>query len=1068
MQNDTSYVSSPPLSPMATEAVEDFERLLRIMGKESMNANEFCAFMSSLGYEGDPATIFHQLVALVGQDYLDTNTLRRLYASPTYTACESHQETARNVIDHIKSYFLRADRTGNGMLEREEVEDFVIGFLGFESNGGIKEADNPVLHDVLKVNEMIDEIFSRVGGSDRVNLEQLTSIVLRYSSAAETSELKLHGFDEKTLNPFHSTPDEFVESMEQFVFQHPALNHHLLDSFEKGAYGHKTVDIVTHFLEAYRFFTLDFCTYLTGCINKVSKEEHVQLLTENQEEENGHYKDDDIEMMVELGLDPELLKGVIHKDLFVQQVGKLKRISGSTSYDTETLRSIASSMVTAFNAACIGANTSSAESSTAAIYFGSELIASNLYGKLSGFLQKDDRLTTQDLAFFILHIDMDVEHTRLMRKVVVDIAHTKVQRERMVTAVARIMDARVDFYDKFVQCIFPPTGHGATASGALYNKQSTNWVRKTANCLSDFTGRPVIFDMCSPHIRGAQVLDVGCGEGYAARRLMMMGADAVTGIDISSEMVARARENALMANETYLVGDAAQLKAVVEANLATLGIVPGAATEIGCFDLAVGIFVFNYTSIFDMNRICQQVHQMLKPGGHFVFSVPHPFMLNAHANQEDTFGFNKGDVNVSSYFSLRDRKFAGTIKTLDGRVLNVKMCFKAISDYVEAVTGAGFEISYIHEARVLPEHVKAHPEFFESVKDSPLHIIFKVQKPEAHEKPSTLQEMPKKIRWGPYHFQHPESTFIIGLPLETKNALNHVVQGLLAKGVTADTYDMSSIDKNDLDSLAKFAVLIRQRLVCDTGVAMVRGLEVGPASEEAAKLSFYLLASLVGTVDGSARGRLFDVKDRQLCTSNDNVLFSASNTEATWHTDGASVNRSYDVASLLCIQPSTRGGELRVSNAVNAFESLETNIPKFLLYELQRSIPRDVMENGGGQGRKEDALFVLSRSAELLKLRIRNNAYPIVASTRDSMRFRYMRHWIETGHVKAGLTQSPLLTVAMDLLDSALDKNQLWEGRMQTGDVIFCNNLLVAHSRRSFSDEPGEAPRHKVRAWLKF
>jgi hypothetical protein len=31
--------SSPPLSPMATEAVEDFERLLRIMGKEAMNAN---------------------------------------------------------------------------------------------------------------------------------------------------------------------------------------------------------------------------------------------------------------------------------------------------------------------------------------------------------------------------------------------------------------------------------------------------------------------------------------------------------------------------------------------------------------------------------------------------------------------------------------------------------------------------------------------------------------------------------------------------------------------------------------------------------------------------------------------------------------------------------------------------------------------------------------------------------------------------------------------------------------------------------------------------------------------
>jgi SAM-dependent methyltransferase len=1021
--------------------------------------------MSSLGYKGDSGVIFHRLVANTGQDCLDADTLRRLYASPTYVACESREETARNAMNHIKGRFLQADLNGNGVLEREEVKSLVMAFLESETDNGEekKEAD-PFVHDASKINEMVDEIMSRAG-SDRVSLEQFASIILRYSSTPSSSEFQLQGFDEKTLNPFHSTPDEFVDSMEHFVFQHPALNHHFLDSIHKGAYGDKTVDVVAHFLEAYRFFTRNFCTYLTGCIDKVPKEEHVELLTENEEEENGHYEDDDIEMMVELGLDPELLKGVIHKDLFVEQVGHLKRVSGVTSYDAETLEAIASSMVTAFDAACIDSDTSSAESSIAAMYFGSELIVSNLYGQIAGFLKKDERLTTQDLAFFVLHIDMDVDHARLMRKIVVDVADTQAQRESMVKAVAKIMDARVDFYDKLVQCICPPTGHGATNSDALYNKQSTNWVRKTANCLSDFTGRPVIFDMCSPHISGAHVLDVGCGEGYAARKLMGMGADAVTGLDISSEMVARAQENASSANETYLVGDAAHLKDVVEASPAALGIVPGAATEIGCFDLAVGIFVFNYTSIFDMNRICQQVHQMLKPGGHFVFSVPHPSMLNAHANQEDTFGFNKGDASLSSYFSLRDRKFAGTIKTLDGRVLNVKMCFKAVSDYVEAVTGAGFAISYVHEARVLPEHVKEHPAFFESVKDSPLHIVFKVQKPSVPVKPSHLEAMPTKIRWGPYLFQRPESV-IAGLPLEAKEALDRVVQDLLAKGVTADTYALSSADKIDLGPLTSFAATVRQRLVADTGVALVRGLDAGPASEEAAKLSFYLLASLVGTVDGSARGRLFDVKDRKLCTSSDNVLFSVSNTEATWHTDGASVDKSYNVASLLCIQPSTSGGELRVSNAVNAVESLETTIPKFLLYELQRTLPRDVMENGGGQGRKGDVLLNLSRSSELLKHRVRNNAYPIVVSTQDNMRFRYMRHWIETGHAKAGLVESPLLTIAMDLLDSALDKNQLWEGRMESGDMMFCNNLLVAHSRKSFSTEPGDAPRHKVRAWL--
>ncbi len=49
--------------------------------------------------------------------------------------------------------------------------------------------------------------------------------------------------------------------------------------------------------------------------------------------------------------------------------------------------------------------------------------------------------------------------------------------------------------------------------------------------------------------------------------------------------------------------------------------------------------------------------------------------------------------------------------------------------------------------------------------------------------------------------------------------------------------------------------------------------------------------------------------------SNDNVLFSVSDTEAGWHTDGASKDRVYDVVSLLCISPAAEGGKFRISNA---------------------------------------------------------------------------------------------------------------------------------------------------------
>jgi SAM-dependent methyltransferase/pyrroloquinoline quinone (PQQ) biosynthesis protein C len=1065
---------------MAEGAVEDFEQLLRIMGKDSMNVDDFGNYMSTLGYEGDASLVFRRLLgdraSAIGGS-LDGDTLRKLYASPSYNACESNVQTGREAINFIKSTFREADTSDIGVLGKGELKTFVLSMMSRPEDNDVDVAyydgeDEKISSDSIfyLADEMVEEIL-RCTGSTTINVEQLASILLRYNAPLphpEKSEIKIAGFNSSTLNPFHYSADEFACAVEGYAFQHGALNHHLLDSLSKGVYGTKTVDIVAHFLEAYQLFTRHFCTYLRGIIDKLPEEHMVDILLQNEEGEHGHYEENDLEMMVALGLDPEPLKGVVHKDLFIQLIDKLKKVSKSESKSDEELQAIAAEMVKAFNAACIDEETSSAESSMAAMYFGSELLVSELYGQICNYVKTDERFSKQDLAFFILHIDMDVEHARLMRTIVVELCDTQAQRQSMIKAVSRIMEARVMFYDEFVQCLFPPTGHGGTHSGALYNKQSSNWVRKEANCLSDFTGRPVVFEMCDPHIHGANVLDVGSGEGYAARKLMAMGAGAVTGLDISENMVAKARENATSENENYLVGDARNLKDILESNPATVGIVPGAATEIGCFDLAVGIFVFNYTSIDDMNRICQQVHRTLKSGGHFVFSVPHPFMLHAHEESGDSaFGFDKGDVTPSAYFSLRDRKFSGTIKTLDGNVLNVKMCFKAISDYIEAVNAAGFDISYIHEARVLPEHVSAHPDFFASVKDCPLHIVFKVQKKQRPEEVSSvLLTMPQKIRWKPYQFKSPEATLIKTLPVDAKASLEKVISHLVAEGVTAETYKLNAADKSELEPIVKFAAGIHQLVAVDTGAALVRGLNFG--SEQASKLAYYILSSFIGEVDDSARGRLFDVKDSKLRSSSDNVLFSVGSSEAAWHTDGASVSKSYDAVALLCLQPASNGGEIRISNAVNAFESLQARLPKFLMFELLRSVPRDVLENGTGKGTRGDVLLNLCRSPNLLRHRVRNNAFPIYVDGGDSMRFRYMRYWIETGHSKAGLKMSPLLSVAMDLLDNALDESKLWDDRMQPGDIMYCNNLLTAHARNGFSNEPGDAPRHKVRVWLKL
>merc|ERR1712127_791609 len=248
------------------------------------------------------------------------------------------------------------------------------------------------------------------------------------------------------------------------------------------------------------------------------------------------------------------------------------------------------------------------------------------------------------------------------------------------------------------------------------------------------------------------------------------------------------------------------------------------------------------------------------------------------------------------------------------------------------------------------------------------------------------------------------------------------------------------------------------------------------------KLAYYIISSLIGKVDEGARGRLFDVRDRGLDTTADNVLLSVSQSSAPYHTDGASADRAYDAVGLLCIEPAAQGGKFYLSNAASALASLKTTLPKFVLNELFRPLPRDILENGNGQGVQRGDLVRFARSPELRKLRVRHNAYPIFeeglghgCSLRNSnsdsdelLRFRYMRQWIESGHSKARMGLSPLLRFALDALDAALEREKVASIRMQPGDMVFCNNMSFAHSRDAFANQAGDPGRHKVRVWLKL
>lgn len=245
-------------------------------------------------------------------------------------------------------------------------------------------------------------------------------------------------------------------------------------------------------------------------------------------------------------------------------------------------------------------------------------------------------------------------------------------------------------------------------TGELYDQHASRWQRREPSSLSDFTGRPAVFDLCGT-VDGLDVIDLGCGEGYCARELAGRGAKSITGVELSNEMVlmAQAQENDLGQGIHYRQGDVTDL----EDNDAS-------------FDLALGVFVYNYVNTTQMLASFKEVYRVLRPGGHFVFSVPHPAFAFIRQERKPPFFF---DVGSQGYFSGRDMQFQGEIYRRTGTALPVQMVHKTLSDYFDGIRTAGFSaLPEVRELAVKPEHIELDSDFFSPVADLPLHMALKV------------------------------------------------------------------------------------------------------------------------------------------------------------------------------------------------------------------------------------------------------------------------------------------------------------------------------------------------------
>lgn len=244
----------------------------------------------------------------------------------------------------------------------------------------------------------------------------------------------------------------------------------------------------------------------------------------------------------------------------------------------------------------------------------------------------------------------------------------------------------------------------------LYDRSADRWIRREPSSLSDFTARPVVLDLCEPVVN-QQVLDLGCGEGYCSRELKHRGAAEVYGIDLSSGMI----EAALQQEVRQPLGIRYESRCATD-----LAHIPDQS-----YDLVLAVFLFNYLTIEQMQRCVAEVFRVLRPGGRFIFSVPHPAF--PYMRKPDyPFYFEVGE---DGYFSQRDRQFPGRIWKRDGSWLDVQLVHKPLEEYFDALRLAGFDrMPLVRELRVTEEHLHLDESFFKPLFDYPLHLAFQIHR----------------------------------------------------------------------------------------------------------------------------------------------------------------------------------------------------------------------------------------------------------------------------------------------------------------------------------------------------
>ncbi|MCP4524908.1 MAG: class I SAM-dependent methyltransferase [Aestuariibacter sp.] len=180
-----------------------------------------------------------------------------------------------------------------------------------------------------------------------------------------------------------------------------------------------------------------------------------------------------------------------------------------------------------------------------------------------------------------------------------------------------------------------------------------------------------IVEKLLPELEGKSVLDIGCAGGDSIKKLELLGATNIYGIDISPSMVAKAKKIVRRPENVYVSG-------FEHTNF-----------DNDCFDIIFARYSLHYAK--DIDAVYKELLRITKPQGHLLFVVHHP--IEALLLQKKSTEYGKQEI-----VSIR----------IFGKKVKIQMPSHTLKEYFSDFFFDNFNLDAFEEGPSVSDNLDSH------------------------------------------------------------------------------------------------------------------------------------------------------------------------------------------------------------------------------------------------------------------------------------------------------------------------------------------------------------------------